>query len=196
MKVAEIASLRSQVGEKSKLVTELEKKLKEAQDQLAKGGDGATASLTAKVKELEAALAKAGSGGVDPAAKQKFDEMKADRDKLKEKLQEYEVIEDDIANLKRLQKENEDLKKALADVSKGGAAPAAAAPKPAPAPAPAAPASAGIGAPPDMMAAAVSGAPAPTAVPKGPNVDPLNVQAEGSDKSAEDLLSEFEKMLG
>ncbi|MFN8371146.1 MAG: hypothetical protein U0T83_11060, partial [Bacteriovoracaceae bacterium] len=137
---------------------------------------------------LEASLAKAGSAG-DPDAKKKFDEMKADRDKLKEKLQEYEVIEDDIANLKRLQKENEELKKAIEGLSKGGApAPAAAAaptPAPAPKPAPAAPAA----------AAAAPPAPEPAAAPAKP-VDPLNVQLEGSDKSAEDLLSEFEKMLG
>ena len=82
---------------------------KELADAKAKGGGGAagdTSDLTNKIKELEARLA------------------------------EYSVIEDELANLKRLQQENAQLKAALAGA---GGAVAAGPAVPAPAPAAAAP---------------------------------------------------------
>lgn len=155
--------------------TALEQKLKDAQSQAAAGG---------------------AAGAPSPAMQKELEDLRA-------KLQEYEVIEDDLANLKKFQKENEQLKQRLEQLEKGGgAAPqlsvvqggAAAAPEPAPA----APA-------PEPTAAA----PAPAAEPSAPAAEAnTNVlQAPSADaapaaapeKSAkqkeEELLSEFEKML-
>jgi len=107
------------------------------------------------------------SGGQSNAL---VDELTKERDELKGRLQEYEIIEDDLANLKKLQQENEELKKQLA--GKGGSPPTASAPPPPPPP------------PPKVEEAKPA---APAAAP---------AEISGEEKSAEDLLSEFEKMLG
>ncbi len=70
------------------------------------------AALEQKLKEAQAAAAAGGgaapaAGGGVPAPVQK------ELEDLKAKLQEYEVIEDDLANLKKFQKENEQLKQKL-----------------------------------------------------------------------------------
>jgi len=60
-------------------------------------------------KKLSDALAAgAASGGADPALKQELEDLKA-------RLDEYEVIEDDLANLKKYQIENKQLKGKLTD---------------------------------------------------------------------------------
>jgi len=121
----------------------------------------------------------------------------------------YEIIEDELANLKRLQQENEQLKKSLAELQGGAPAPAAAAaPEPEEEPAPVeepvaeevAPAEDTSGE--DLMAqmAAAMNDPAPAeepAVEAAGGDEELGVPAnQGQQKSAEELLSEFEKMLG
>lgn len=45
-----------------------------------------------------------------------------ERDEIRDRLKEFEIISDDLANLKRLQQENEQLKRSLA--AAGGSAPA------------------------------------------------------------------------
>ncbi|MGE0614197.1 MAG: hypothetical protein AB7P04_01035 [Bacteriovoracia bacterium] len=86
----------------------------------------AMSALEAQKKQIEAELAAAranvgsggggGGGGDTSGLQKKIKELEA-------KLAEYSVIEDDLANLKRLQQENAQLKEQLA--GKGGAAPAA-----------------------------------------------------------------------
>jgi regulator of replication initiation timing len=177
---AEIARLRTQLDEKKFQISDLESKNTDLT------GDNKTKQ--ARIEELEAMLANAGGeGGADPAA---LAAITKERDELKEKLQEYSVIEDDLANLKRLQQENEQLKKALE--AAGGAAPAAEAPEPAPAPAP-------------EPTPEPEPAPAPEPEPEPAAEEPVAAAeaepapepaAPADDKSPEDLLSEFEKMLG
>ncbi len=211
-KNAEIASLKVSIGDKDKTITELEKKLGEASSGApasAPDNSAEISSLNAKIAELEAALAAAGSGGSDDGDSKKLAEVTQERDQLKEKLQEYEIIEEDLANLKRLQQENEQLKKALE--AGGGAMPASA-----PAEAEAEPVAEADPLPVEEPEAEAD--PLPIEEPAAENEpdplpvdepDPLPVEEagdadaemgvpanEGEQKSAEELLSEFEKMLG
>lgn len=214
-KNAEIASLHAKLAERSKIIQDLEKKLSEGGSK--KGGasseeleivKGELTKSQKKIEELQAKLAEtqkakpaaAAAGGSDEVQKQ-LEQVTKERDELKERLQEYEIIEEDLANLKRLQQENEMLKKSLEAAQGGAPAPAAAAPEAsapaeqpaaaapapeAPAEAPAAEAAPAEEAPPAEQAAAEEAAPEAPAPPA----------AEGEQKSAEELLSEFEKMLG
>ena len=114
-------------------------------------------AVLAEKMRIEAELAKAklgGGGGGDSELKARLQELEA-------RLAEYSVIEDDLANLKRLQQENAQLKAMLAGAG-GAAAVAAAAPAPAPSAAPAAE-------PP--MAAASEPEPAPPAAEAAPVTD-------------------------
>lgn len=113
------------------------------------------ALLAEKAKlEAELAAARAGGGGGTGDNPELAEKIK----QLESRLAEYSVIEDDLANLKRLQQENKQLKSQL---SGAGAQPAPAAPAPAAAPAVAAPAPAAV---PEAVAAAPAQA-APTQEP-------------------------------
>lgn len=201
--------------------------------------------------ERDLAAAKAGApagapgktdGGDTEALKEKLANLEA-------RLQEYSIIEDDLANLKRLQQENAQLRAQLAN--KGGtpaaapaarAEPAVAAPAPAPSPkaeaappavkleeAPVAPepapVAAGAGpkitedtpfedlskdvkeslkpapAAPKAEPAAAAAAPAPAPVAPTPAAPPaaapapMAAEKPPTEKSDEDLIAEFEKML-
>lgn len=208
-KNAEIAALRAQLGDKDKTISDLERRLSEVPT-----GDGGVdpgplndeiAQLKQTIEDLQRQLEEAkanagGGGGGDDALKQQLDLITKERDELKERLQEYEIIEDDLANLKKLQQENEQLKKSLAEL-KGGAAPeeapAAATEEAAAAPAEAVAEEAAV----EEVAAEEAAAPAAEEAPaEEASSDPASeappVNEEGEGKSAEDLLSEFEKMLG
>ncbi|MEC8624535.1 MAG: hypothetical protein VXY34_06945, partial [Bdellovibrionota bacterium] len=158
-KNAEISSLNSKLSDKDRLISDLEKRLADAAK--AGGGDAVLQSevdrlqkekkdLEAKVKSLEEELAKAKANAGDPAA---LESITKERDALKERLVEYEIIEEDLANLKKLQQENETLKKELDALKAGGAVAAGAAaaavasapepPPPAPEPEPPTPEPAG-----------------------------------------------------
>ncbi|MCO5143232.1 MAG: hypothetical protein M9962_09100 [Oligoflexia bacterium] len=63
--------------------------------------------LKAEKSDLEKKLADAAKNGGSVGANP---EQQAELDDLREKLKEYEVIEDDLANLKKFKKENEDLR--------------------------------------------------------------------------------------
>tara|TARA_Y100000590_G_scaffold281237_2_gene316164 strand:- start:48569 stop:49546 length:978 start_codon:yes stop_codon:yes gene_type:complete len=215
-KNAEIASLRATIGDKDKTLSELEKKLAEASSGAPAPDNSAEIDgLKSKISELEAALAAAaaapaGGGGDEEVAKQ-LTEVTQERDQLKEKLQEYEIIEEDLANLKRLQQENEQLKKALE--AGGGSIPAPAAEEePLPVEEPAAVEQEADPLPVEEPAAENEPEPLPVEEEGGaeelPIEDPgadaaaadsaeMGVPAnDGDQKSAEELLSEFEKMLG
>ncbi len=106
----EIEALRAQLSMADQRAMEFDRNLN--------GLKAEKSSLEQKLKEAQAASASApagaSAGGPDPAVLKELEDAKA-------KLAEYEVIEDDLANLKKLQKENEQLKQQLA-----GGAPAAA----------------------------------------------------------------------
>lgn len=218
--LAQIASLQSQLTAASTAKKELETALTAAQ---------------ARIKELEAMLASQGTPvpADNSALMAELKQIAQERDALKEKLKEYEIIEDDLANLKRLQQENQQLRKALE--AKGGVP--AELTTPAPLPAGKAAGSGMAGQDPldsagDIFDEVAAPVPAPTpAAAQAPTEEdataelaqflgtaeaeaPVVAAAEeqiaapddvappppekkaGSDKTPEDLLSEFEKMLG
>ena len=120
-KLAELAALQSQLAAANSIKKELESGLAGAQ---------------ARIKELEALLAQSGkavpaASGNDAAMKAELQKITKERDELRDRLKEYEIIEDDLANLKRLQQQNQQLKRALGQ-DPAGPSPAAAAPVAAP----------------------------------------------------------------
>jgi hypothetical protein len=148
----QLEAMRAQLANADKRTAEFDKTINGIKEE--------KSLLEQKLKDLEGKPA-ANGGGPDPAMLKELEDYKA-------RLKEYEVIEDDLANLKKYQIENKELKDKLAGM---GGAPVAA---PGPAPAP--------------VAAA---APAPVAAAAAPEATPA---ASGQKKEAE-LLSEFEKML-
>ena len=107
-KDAEIASLKSQIGEKNKTVHELEEMLSSARN--AGDGDGQEEEkLKNEIQELKSKLEQVPEG----KSEQELENVVQERNKLKERLDEYELIEEDLANLKRFQEENQKLKDEL-----------------------------------------------------------------------------------
>ncbi len=107
-KRALIASLESQLSASQASQREIEAKLAASQ--------AALAAAEARIRELEALLAQArsGAGGGDAALKAELAMVTKERDEIRDRLKEFEIISDDLANLKRLQQENEQLKRSLA----------------------------------------------------------------------------------
>lgn len=129
-KRALIASLESQLSSMLNSGKEVENKLNSSQSNLS--------AAEKKIKELEALLAKAkesaasgasagGGGAGDDSLRAELEMIAKERDEIRDRLKEFEIIADDLANLKRLQQENDQLKKSLA--AQGGAVPSAAAPE-------------------------------------------------------------------
>lgn len=205
-KNAEIANLRALLNQKDTTIAELEKMLAAAQAN-AGSGDGDSAeeiqrlndeitSLKNQLEEANNQLENASGGGDSEA-------IIKERDELKERLMEYEIIEEDLANLKRYQQENEELKKTIEQLKAGGGAPAAEEPAGEPEPAAAAPEpepepEVEAAPEPEVPAMEEPAAPEEPAVPaEAPSEETAGVpNNEGEQKSAEELLSEFEKMLG
>lgn len=116
-KKAHIAALEAQLSASQNAQREVETRLSQTQSNLSQAD--------AKIKELEALLAQARSGGAgDDTLKAELQMISKDRDDLRDRLKEFEIIADDLANLKRLQQENEQLKRSLS--AQGGSVPAAA----------------------------------------------------------------------
>ena len=106
-KKAQIASLEGQLSSSQGSQREVEIKLNSSQGNLT--------SAEAKIKELEALLGQSKSGGGgDATLKSELKMVSKERDDLRDRLKEFEVIADDLANLKRLQQENDQLRKSLA----------------------------------------------------------------------------------
>jgi len=108
-KKALIASLEAQLQSAKTAGAEFETKAKNYHKDL-------TVALE-KVAELETKLAASstaqGAEHDDSALREELAAVTKERDELLERLREFEVIADDLANLKRLQQENEQLKKSL-----------------------------------------------------------------------------------
>jgi hypothetical protein len=103
---AEIAVLKQNVNDRTRQIADLEARLNEADQSLSD--------------------ARKASGG-DAGLQKEITKLTSERNELRERLKEYEIIEEDLANLKRLQQENEQLKIELAAFKKGGTVVAAAA---------------------------------------------------------------------
>jgi len=156
----------------------------------------------ARVEQELAALKTSGAGGAgaagDPAL---IESLKKRIKELEDRLAEYSVIEDDLANLKRLQQENARLKAALGEGAAGASAAAAAVAAPAPiaaTPPPAAEAAA------DPLNDITLAGAALEAKAENPFVEPTapptpeapTAPGPGGEKSEADLVAEFEKLLG
>ncbi len=118
-KKAYIAQLESQLNSAKNGQKDIEAKLAATASQLS--------TAEQRIRELEALLAKsktsggAGNAQVDAALQAELQNITKERDDIRDRLKEYEIIADDLANLKRLQQENEQLKRSLAEA--GGTAP-------------------------------------------------------------------------
>lgn len=153
--------------------------------ELAKELEDLKAANDALAKEKEELAKKAAEGGGGGGGEADAELIK-ERDELKAKLEEYEVIEDDLANLKKYQIENKELREKLNAAGGGGgeAAPAAAeAPKAEPA----------AEAPAEAEAPAAEAAPA--AESEAAPAEEKPAAEGGGENKEEELLSEFEKML-
>jgi len=195
-KNAEIASLTLKLGDRTKQISDLEKRML---DLSAGKGSGAEADLLKKeMATLQAQLAeaRAASGG-DPNVQRELSTVTTERNDLRERLKEYEIIEEDLANLKRLQQENDQLKAELAALKRGASQSKNEAAAVAPVMAKEAPPvemEEEIDLEAEMARAIAESKPSPkSVVVEIPDEAPA---VEGEQKSAEELLSEFEKMLG
>tara|TARA_Y100000780_G_scaffold226709_1_gene241221 strand:+ start:47010 stop:47966 length:957 start_codon:yes stop_codon:yes gene_type:complete len=207
---AEVSKLQAQLAEKDNVIKDLENKNTEL------GGE--VKAKQERIEELEALLAKAeseaGSSDGDPEAAQKMEALQKERDQLEEELKQFEIISDDLADLKRLKQENAQLKKSLGEGDGAASEPAeqpedkveVAPPveqesEPQEEPLEAAPAV-------SEEPAQAEEAPEAEAAPSEESEEPAAQAAaagessgeeseeEGETKTPEDLLSEFEKMLG
>ncbi len=217
-KIAEISSLTARLMEKERMIGDLEKRLVAKPTVGGSDQSEQVAILKSEVERLQKELAKASAaspassgGGDSTQIKKELADVTRERDELKERLLEYEIIEEDLANLKRLQQENEQLKAALG--KSPGAPPAAKKAAAAAAPAPVEEVTEEIA---DEVAEEMveEAAPEEATAMEEPEVEEAPVAAmddqsdgdgtteappaaaEGDQKSAEELLSEFEKMLG
>jgi hypothetical protein len=188
-KIAEISSVKGQLSEKDQAIVDLENKLKEAQAAVASGDSGEQIQsltnerdgLAAELKAAQDALAAAPEAGSDDGElKGELESVTKERDELKDRLGEYAIIEEDLADLKRLQKENQELKDQLAGAPAVEEA------------APAEPEPVAEEKPEENVEEAVAAA----IEESEPPAEEAPKQKEGEEKSAEELLSEFEKMLG
>lgn len=189
-KNAEIASLTLKLNDRSKQIADLEKRMME----LSSGKGNAEVDILKKdLAALQAQLteARASSGG-DANLQKDLTIVTNERNDLRERLKEYEIIEEDLANLKRLQQENDQLKAEVSALKKG--APQVKAPE-MPIAAPViGPVEEELDLEAEMAKAIQDSKPAPK-VEAVVEADDIPV-VEGEQKSAEELLSEFEKMLG
>ncbi|MBL7714678.1 MAG: hypothetical protein JNL01_04365 [Bdellovibrionales bacterium] len=174
-------AMASRVAEQAKQIESLndeKMKLQAEVEELKKGGGGAAASAPTIDNSAETAALQA-----------KIKELTDKIEQLEGRLNEYSVIEDDLANLKRLQQENKKLKEELA--GKGGSAPAADAALPEAAAAAAVPAAATSQDELDSLLGAAPAAadPAPLA-----EADPAPAAAEAAPAPA--AAEGFEGLLG
>ncbi|MBC7430276.1 MAG: hypothetical protein H7336_16805 [Bacteriovorax sp.] len=198
-KNAEISALNQRLTDRQRQIADLERTIQELS---AGKGLGAETELLKKdlstsqqkVRDLESQLAEAMTrAGGDTGLQKELASVTSERNEIRERLKEYAIIEEDLANLKRLQQENDQLKAELLALRRGAQSATPVAPVPVVA-AKADPVE-------DDMEAAMAQAiadsrPAPKA-PQAVDVPLEDVPVEeGEQKSAEELLSEFEKMLG
>jgi hypothetical protein len=192
-KNAEIASLSLKLNDRTKQISDLEKRMQELGSNKNPNAEAELLKKDIATLQVQLMEAKAASGG-DPNIKREFSIVTSERNELRERLKEYEIIEEDLANLKRLQQENDQLKGELNSLKKGTPAvniPAAAI-------APAAAVEMAVEEEIDLEAEMARAIAESKPVAKAAVVEVVDDApvVEGEQKSAEELLSEFEKMLG
>ena len=115
-KNAEIAELRNGISIKDRIIAELENKLEavnSGDDNL--GLSGESKVLQNEVERLKKELQEQGSGS--SLSKDELNKLIQERDSLRDSLKEYEIIEDDLANIKYLKEENERYRKAIEEMN-------------------------------------------------------------------------------
>ena len=123
-KSAEIASLKNKLGDRDKIIGDLENQLKGKTDTVGTGVNQQefkllkkqNKSLEDKLNSLKSSIGQEKSAGTQDQSQ--INSVLEERDELKERLAEYSIIEEDLANLKRLQQENEQLRKTIEDSRK------------------------------------------------------------------------------
>ncbi len=198
-KNAEIAALHQKLGDRQGQIQDLEKTIQELS---AGKGLGAESEILKKdlaksqqrARELESQLVEAMTrGGSDSSIEKELVSVTNERNEIRERLKEYAIIEEDLANLKRLQQENDQLKVELNNLRKGGATTIT----PNTIPEKIEEEEEDLEA---MMAQAIADSKPSTSSTIEPQVVDLAKNEapveEVEQKSAEELLSEFEKMLG
>lgn len=205
-KKAMINSLEAQLSSLQNAHREVEGKLLNA-DKGLPVDDGKIKELEKEIARLKALASQAPSGGAgggnDDALKKEIKDVSKERDEYRDRLKEFEIISDDLANLKRLQQENEQLKRSLAS---GGGMPAQAVSKPevnvnsllediGSIDKSAAKSDAADKVFEDFMEEKSSSEEA-SASSSSSEADAPEESQSKSEKTPEDLLSEFEKMLG
>jgi len=216
-KVAEVNSLKGMLSDKDRVISELEKRLEAGMDGDAseqidiykKELTGLKEKLKLKDDEISAARSAASGGGADTSdLEARLAALSKERDEMRERLAEFEIISEDLADMKRIRQENEQLKNEL-DALRGGKAPAAK-------PVEETPEEIDVA---DEIIEQVASEPEEAAETNAlddfeqmisssgdeaeePESDPVKdkemvgKQEKGEQRSAEELLSEFEKMLG
>ncbi len=159
-------------------------KLKESLDQ-----SGNVDELKNKIISLEEEL---NSKGNDSGLSDKIKKITRERDELKDILKEYSVIEDDISNLKHLKQENKQLKEQLAAL-KGGDSSSSITTEPNP---PSEEATSEVPINQEMPDGEVKNQEKTNLSDKKPDDRGTHNDEVKKEKSPEELLSEFENMLG
>lgn len=117
----EMMALQAQVSEKQKMINDLQVQLENAKK--------AAADSAAHAGSASSAVSSGGGVNED-----EYNSLKAKYKELEEKLQEYEIISEDIADLSKFREENESLKKEIEELREKlanagtGSAPASSAP--------------------------------------------------------------------
>lgn len=104
-KNAELASLKSQMSEKDSMISDLEEKMTDLLSKLRESEENGNAN--------QAPVANVAASSSDEATLIQLSEVTKERDLLKEKLKEYEFIESDLAEIPRLQRTVETFKATL-----------------------------------------------------------------------------------
>ena len=118
-KNAEIAELRNGISIKDKIIAELEGKLANGNSKKNVASKRESKALQIEVERLKKELQQQNSG--NSLSKDELNKLVQERDSLRDSLKEYEIIEDDLANLKLLQEENRRYRKMIEEM--GGTPP-------------------------------------------------------------------------
>ncbi len=112
----QVSSLQKELGAAAENQVQLNKQVMSMRSEK----EGVEAKLKEALAKADAAVSAASAGGgANPAQTGELDELKKKAANLEARLAEYEVIEDDLANLKKFQQENAALRAEL-EMLKGG----------------------------------------------------------------------------
>ncbi len=205
-KVAELSALKGKVADKDRVIAELEKRIENlsenANEDLAEQisiykeeVESLQEKLRLKEDEIAAARSAVSSGEDNSELEEKYSALEQECEEMKNRLAEYEIIEEDLANLKRLQQENAQLKKELEELRAGAREEPESAAGEDPSDIEGLDEMIGASDEQDILPVEEPLAQEEESSPEGVPGEETK-DAKGDQRSAEELLSEFEKMLG